>query len=98
MHSIRVTVKPILSSHSKRRPKISFKTDYHLMQDYHLKCRSKVLQNAPREHSAILLTFIKQPFVFKIIVLSILSGRLKQVLLYLGIQISADRWKPKVPS
>ena len=30
-----------------------------------------MLQNAPREHSAILLTFIKLPFVIKIIVLSI---------------------------
>ena len=36
-----------------------------------------VLQSAPREHSAILLTFIKLPFVFK----TFLSGRLRQVLL-----------------
>ena len=36
-----------------------------------LPCRSKVLQNAPREHSAILLTFIKLPFVIKIFVLSV---------------------------
>ena len=35
------------------------------------KCRSKVLQNAPREHSAILLTFIKLPLVFKTFVFSI---------------------------
>ena len=28
------------------------------------KCRSEVLQNAPREHSAILSTFIKLLFVF----------------------------------
>ena len=41
-----------------------------------------MLQNAPREHSAILLTFIKLPFVFKTFVLSTLSGRLRQVLLY----------------
>ena len=34
------------------------------------------------ECSAILLTFIKLPFVIKIFNLSILSGRLKQVLLY----------------
>ena len=34
------------------------------------KCRSKVLQNAPREHSAILWTFIKLPFVIRIFVLS----------------------------
>ena len=32
---------------------------------------SKVLQNAPREHSAILLTFIKLPVVIKTFVLSI---------------------------
>ena len=30
-----------------------------------------MLQNAPREHSAILSTFIKLPFVFKTFVLSI---------------------------
>ena len=29
------------------------------------------MQNAPREHSAILLTFIKLPFVIKIFFLSI---------------------------
>ena len=45
-------------------------------------CRSKVLQNALSEHSAILSTFIKLPFVLKIFVLSILSGRFTQVLLY----------------
>ena len=33
------------------------------------------------EHSAILLTFIELPFVIKIFVLSILSGRFTQVLL-----------------
>ena len=32
---------------------------------------SKVLQNAPREHSAILLTYVKLPFVFKTFVLPI---------------------------
>ena len=40
-------------------------------------CRSKVLQNALREHSAILLTFIKVPFVFKTFVLSIIEWLLK---------------------
>ena len=35
-----------------------------------------------REHSAILWTFIKLPFVIKIFVLSILSGSLRLVLLY----------------
>ena len=33
--------------------------------------RSEALENAPGEHSAILLTFIKLPFVIKIFVLSI---------------------------
>ena len=37
----------------------------------------------PMEHSAILLTFIKLPFVLKIFVLSIFSGRLRQVLVYI---------------
>ena len=46
------------------------------------KCRSKVLQNAPREHSAILSNFIKLQFVFKTFILSFLSDRLRQVLLY----------------
>ena len=65
---ITVTVKPALSSHSKIRPKIGF-------QD--AKCRSKVLQNAPREHSAILSTFIKLPFVFKTFILSIFEWPFK---------------------
>ena len=42
-------------------------------------CRSKVLQNAPREHSEILSTFIKLPFVFKTFVLSICEWSLKIV-------------------
>ena len=37
---------------------------------------------AEREHSAILPTFITLPFSIKTFVLSILSGRLRQVLLY----------------
>ena len=40
-------------------------------------CRSKVLQNALFEHSAILSTFIKLQFVFKTFVLSFLIGPLK---------------------
>ena len=39
----------------KKRPKVVFKTDHRFI-------RLKVLQN---EHSAILLTFIKLPFVIK---------------------------------
>ena len=35
------------------------------------------MQNAPREHSAIFLTFIRLPFVFKTFVLSIFEWPLK---------------------
>ena len=38
---------------------------------------TKVLLNAPREHSAILSTFIKLPFVLKAFVLSIFEQSLK---------------------
>ena len=64
------TVKPALSGHSKRRPKIVFQDQLSLNagQKY---CR--MLQ----EHSAILSTFIKLPFVFKIFVLSIFEWPLK---------------------
>ena len=41
------------------------------------KCKSKVLQNAPREHFAILSTFIKVPFVFKTFILSFFEWSLK---------------------
>ena len=40
-------------------------------------CRSKVLQNALLEHSAILSTFIELPFVFNTFVLSIFEWPLK---------------------
>ena len=41
------------------------------------------MQNALLEHSAILTTFIKLLFVVKTYVVSILSGRFRQVLLYI---------------
>ena len=65
------TVKPILSSHSKRRPKIGFQDGLSLNvgQNY---CR--MLQG---EHSAILLTFIELPSVIKVFVLSIFEWPLK---------------------
>ena len=63
LYAVYNTVKPVLSGHSKRRPTIGF------LRQIITKCRSKVLQNAPREHSAILSTFIKLPFVFKTFVL-----------------------------
>ena len=50
---------------------------------------SKVLQNAPKEHSAILLTFIKLQFVFKIIVLSSTFIKLPFVFKIVGLSIFA---------
>ena len=49
-----------------------------------VKCRSKVLQNAPREHSAILWTFTNPPLVFNTSVLSIFEWPFKTGLLYIG--------------
>ena len=48
---------------------------------------SKVLQNAPREHSAILSTFIKLPFVFKTFVLSIFEWPLKTGFTVFGLKL-----------
>ena len=64
------TVKPVLSSHSKKEDQLSLNAG----QKY---CR--MLQG---EHSAILLTFIKLPFVINIFVLSFLSGCSRHVLLH----------------
>ena len=65
------TVKPVLSSHSKRRQKIGFQVQlsHNAGQKY---CR--MLQG---EHSAILPTVIKLPSVIKIFVLSIFEWSLK---------------------
>ena len=54
----KAAVKPVLSGKSNKDQKMVFKTDYRLMQ-------VKVLQNAPREHSAILSTYIKLSFVIR---------------------------------
>ena len=70
--------KTCLKQPLSKRPKIGFQDQLLFIagQKY---CR--MLQG---EHSAILLTFIKLPFVIKIFVFfSILIGRLKQVLLYI---------------
>ena len=48
----------------KKDRKLVFKTNYHLMQ-------VKSIAECSREHSAILSTFIKLPFVVKTFVLSI---------------------------
>ena len=61
------TVKPDLSGHSKRIPKIGFQDRLPLYAG----------QKYCRMHSAILSTFIKLPFVFKAFILSIFEWLLK---------------------
>ena len=68
------TVKPVLSSHSKSRPKIVFQTQLSLNEG------QKNCSMPQGENSAILSTFIKLPFhafVIKIFVLSIFEWPLK---------------------
>ena len=64
-------VKPALSGHSKRTPKIGFR--YQLL----LNAGQKYCRMLPLEHSAILLTFIKLPFSIKTFILSIFKWPLK---------------------
>ena len=63
-----MTVKLVLSGHSKRNTNKWFSIPF-------------IAYCIQGEHSPILLTFIKLPFSIKTFVLSILSGRLRQVLL-----------------
>ena len=67
------TVKPVLRGHSKRTPKIGFQN--RLSHN----AGGKYCRMLRGEHSAISLTFIKLPFVIKIFVLAISSGRLRQI-------------------
>ena len=71
------TIKSVLSGHSKRRPKIGFQDRLSLNAGQ--KC-CRMLQG---EHSAILSTFIKLPL--RSLFCLFLSGRLRQVLLYMYI-------------
>ena len=68
---IHSTVKPALSSHSKRKPKIAFQEGL-LLNSGQKYCRA----------FCNISTFIKLPFVFKTIFCIFLSGILRQVLLY----------------
>ena len=68
---MQITVKPVLSSHSKKKTKIFFQ-DRLLLNAGQKYCR--MLQG---EHSAILTTFIELPFVIIIFVLSIFEWPLK---------------------
>ena len=57
--------KSCVNGHSQKYHKLGFKTNYRLMQV------KSIAESSPLEHSAILLTFIKLPFVVKFFVLSI---------------------------
>ena len=65
------TVKPVLSGHSKRRPKIGFQDQLSLNAD------QKYCRMPQEEYSVILSTFIKLRFVLKTFVLSIFEKPLK---------------------
>ena len=65
-----------------KRPKIGFQ--YQLL----LNAGRKYCRMLQEEHSAILLTFIKLPFVIKIFVLSIFT----QLLLYTGTLQKTEKW------
>ena len=66
-----ITVKPVVSSHSKRRPKKGFQ--YHFL----LNAGQKHCRMLQGEHSAIPLACIKLPNDFKTFVLSIFEWPLK---------------------
>ena len=80
---LHITVKPVLSSHSKRRPKIGF--------------QDRLSLNAgPKYCRAILSTFIKLPFVFMIFVLSIFEWLIKTgftVPLPNAVLLFGSRWQ-----
>ena len=70
------TVKPVLSGHSKRIPKLVFKTDYRLMQ---VKCIAECSKGS-------ILQYFRPSLRYHLSLTSLfclfLSGRLRQVLLY----------------
>ena len=81
------TVKPVLSGHSKRRPKLIFKTDYRLMQ---------VKSIAECSKGSILQYFrpsLSYHLSLKSLFCLFLSGRLRQVLLYFA-EVSACKCAP----
>ena len=70
--------KPVLRGDSKYRPKIGFEDRLSLNSGKKLLyAGQKYCRMLHLEHSAILLTFIKLPFVSKIFVLSIFERPLK---------------------
>ena len=72
------TVKPVLRGHSKRRPKLVFKTDHRLMQVKSIEECSK----------GSILQYLRPSLSYHLSLISwfclFLSGRLRQVLLYIA--------------
>ena len=66
----------------KKKTKIGFQVRFSLNFMIHGLMQVKSIAE---EHSIILSTFINLPFVFKTFDLSILSGRLRQILLYIHV-------------
>ena len=71
-HKMYSTVKPAKNGHFQKDQKLVFKTNYRFNNAGQKYCR--MLQG---EHSVILSTFIKLPFVIKIFVLSIFEWPLE---------------------
>ena len=78
--TMRIYSKTCLKRPLKEGTKIGF-------QERLSQIQSRLLQNAPREHSAILSTFIKLQLVFKAFVCLFLSGLIRQVSPYIETSI-----------
>ena len=70
------TVKPVLSGHLKRRPKLFFKTDYHLMQV------KSIAECSPWGILQYFRPSLSYHLPLRPLFCLFLSGRLRQVLLY----------------
>ena len=82
--------KPILSSHSKRRPRIVFQ------EQLLLNAGQKYCRMLHGEHYTILLTFFKLAFVFKIFVLSIFEWPFKTGFTVFSFFNSTEPYRVKV--
>ena len=79
---LRTTVKPALSGHSKRRPKLFFKTDCCLMQVKSIaECFKRSILQYFRPSLSYHMSLISLLCLF-------LSGRLRQVLLYIEEEVN----------
>ena len=73
-----ITVKPVLSGHSKRRLKLVFKTDYRLWNN----AGQKYCRMLQVEHLQFFLPSLSYHLSLRSLFCLFLSGRLRQVILY----------------